>query len=163
MTLDWDPLPFQNMIRDFLDRRGWSQNDLAKQTGISQAVINRWMQPPDSDSPAGLVKPSDRTLRKLAPIVGHSEDALLRMVGRLQGAPPRVTARPPDLTALLADLDAAWDALSEERRGALSDAVRGVAQVHRPRRRNRRQFQSKRNEERDSDSISHATYALLTT
>jgi transcriptional regulator with XRE-family HTH domain len=134
----WDPTEFQTVLRDFLERRGWSQNQLASATGISQAVINRWLQPIESVSPAGLVQPTDKTLRKLAPVIGLPEHVLMRMAGRLPGGMPDQPQHPPELATLIADIETGWYAADPARRRIGEDVVRSVFNVHGQRRPGRR-------------------------
>jgi transcriptional regulator with XRE-family HTH domain len=134
----WDPTEFQSTIQEFLDRRGWTQNRLAQVTGISQAVINRWLQPVDTNSPAGLVQPTDKTLRKLAPVIGLPAHVLMRMAGRLPGGVPDQPQHPPELATLIADIETGWYAADPARRRIGEDVVRSVFNVHGQRRPGRR-------------------------
>lgn len=133
--MDWDPTEFQKAINGFLERHGWSQNDLARASGVSQAVLNRWMQPKGSPT---LIRPTDPSLRKLAPVLDIPHIELMRLAGRL-AADPAKRDRDPILTALQSDLDRGWDeSADEEWRARQADAIRSILGVHRGRRPNRR-------------------------
>lgn len=130
----WNPAEFQKVVREFLARRDWSQPQLAREAGISQAVVNRWL----SDDPEMLVQPTDPTLRKLAPVIGIPHNELMRMAGRLEGPSSPKGNRPTALLQFLADMEAGWLAADEQRRPFGEHIARTALPVPHKRRPNRR-------------------------
>lgn len=126
---EWDPTEFQATLRDFLGRRGWSQNELHFQTSISQGVINRWLH----EDARQVVQPTDATLRKLAPVIGLSHSELMRMAGRVHAEPPK-SRLPRRLSQFLADIEAGWLAADDARRQVGEEATRAIFNPHAPRR-----------------------------
>jgi transcriptional regulator with XRE-family HTH domain len=72
--------PFKTFVQDWLDRRGWSKARLAEAAGLNQSLMSRYLS---GDSRKRISRPSDASLRKLAPVLGESYESLLRMCGYL--------------------------------------------------------------------------------
>ena len=94
---------FQEFLRDWMARGGWSNADLARATGIDGSNIGRWFGPNPK-------RPSEENLRKLAAVLDVPHADLMRMAGRLEGEPTRTTS-PAD--PLRAELRARLSALEE--------------------------------------------------
>src|SRR5690348_7679298 len=106
---------FSKFLRGWLDRHSWNVPQLARASGIADAVIRRWLLPP------GVAKlPSNANLRKLAPVLEVPEDQLFRMCGYLAGDVGEIAEGDPDIVAL----KAVWRQLPEWRRRA----IRALAQ-----------------------------------
>lgn len=91
--------PFWEYLTDWLSARGWSANRLAEESGVAQTLVSRYIHP----NPRRRLRPTDVTLRRLAPVLGVPHDQLMRMAGRLdEGHMPtaaRMSARQQSLTA----------------------------------------------------------------
>lgn len=59
---------FATRLRNIMHRKGITQNDLSERTGITKAMINRYM--------AGQVTPSSYNSRKIAKVIGCSSSYL---------------------------------------------------------------------------------------
>lgn len=129
----WDPTEFQAAVNNFLSRRGWSQPELARVAGISQAVVNRWL----STDPQMVVQPTDPSLRKLAPVIGIPHLELMRMAGRLD-ATVTAPSKPADLEAFLRDMESGWLASEEHERPLRTEVARAAFPHHQRRPSNRR-------------------------
>lgn len=145
---------FRAFLQNWLDTSGWSQYQLALASGLTQSLISRWLSP----DPRRRTQPTNETLEKLAPVVGRSLDDLMRLAGRL---PPddQATARkdmPPQLAALLADIEAGWFA-SDTTERAIGERVSRAA-FHAPKRRNRAQS---RNSSLDASTDTSGNYEGL--
>jgi transcriptional regulator with XRE-family HTH domain len=67
---------FRAFLLEWLAGNEWNVPRLARESGIADAVIRRWINEP-------LKRPSDANLRKLAPVLGVETAELLRMCGYL--------------------------------------------------------------------------------
>ena len=68
-----------------------------------------------------------KTLRKLAPVIGLPHRELMRMAGRLSEEDMGSERRhPPELAALIADVEAGWYAADDERRRICAEVVRAI-------------------------------------
>ena len=63
---------FRSRLQDLLDERGWSQSALARATGLSQAVISKYL--------LGKSEPGARELGQIADAFGVTMDVLWRGV-----------------------------------------------------------------------------------
>ncbi|MGN0867943.1 MAG: helix-turn-helix domain-containing protein [Akkermansia sp.] len=63
---------FRSRLQDLLDERGWSQSALARATGLSQAVISKYL--------LGKSEPGARELGQIAEAFGVTMDVLWRGV-----------------------------------------------------------------------------------
>ena len=63
---------FRSRLQDLLDDRGWSQSALARATGLSQAVISKYL--------LGKSEPGARELGQIADAFGVTMDVLWRGV-----------------------------------------------------------------------------------
>ena len=106
---------FRAFLDAWLRGTGWTAADLARETGIQPPVISRWLR---SDAPA---RPTTDNLRLLAPILGVSEETLLRMAGHLSSKDP---VADPDMPR------AARDVL--QRVGWLANLLRSVEGIDDP-------------------------------
>ena len=131
---DWDPTEFQQTIQAWLDRTGMSQKQAADFCGISQAVLNRWMQ----TDRHYLVQPTDDTLARLAPKIGISHDELLRLAGRRKVAAP--SDKPAELIALLRDIENGYHQANENERSVRIEATRSLWPIQHKRRPNNRRI-----------------------
>jgi transcriptional regulator with XRE-family HTH domain len=78
-------MDFRTLVLEWLERRGWSRAQLAEAAGVSQSLLSKWLH--DEPHPR-RVRPGPESLRKLAPILGHSYADLLRTAGYLEDDVP---------------------------------------------------------------------------
>lgn len=97
----WDAAAFQKVVNDFLDRRGWSQNELSRQMSVSQTAVNRWLQP------TRATRPQYEQIVNLARLMQYPTEDLMRLCGYTYSASRR-TANDPALTSLLAMIESAY-------------------------------------------------------
>lgn len=88
---------FRDFLALWLQQRGWSANRLAEEAGIAQTLVSRYLNP----NPRRRIRPTDETLRKLAPVLGRSHDDLMRMVGRLDKTSDEVPPESDDTELLV--------------------------------------------------------------
>ncbi len=79
---------FADLIFAELRRRNISLREFAELAGVDHSTL--------STNINGKHRPSPATLRKVAPLVGRSEDELLTMVGHRSGNPPAPDPSTPD-------------------------------------------------------------------
>lgn len=123
---------FRELLRTRLAGRG-DLARLSETSGIASHVLGRWRD--------GIGRPTDINLRRLAPALGVPYEELARMCGYLPGEPDIQTDRHPQLTSLLAHIEAGWPAMDESARElaargaralfAVQPAPRGEANGHR--------------------------------
>jgi transcriptional regulator with XRE-family HTH domain len=92
-----------------LEKRRWSQRELARQSGISQPLISQTM--------SGEVSPSAEFCIKIAQALDESPEIVLRLAGIL---PPALPALPSDPPALQEMVELARRLTPEQLREALN-------------------------------------------
>ena len=162
----YDPTQFQAVLRDWMERNGYSQMAAAQTAGITQGVINRWLKPRGDPY---LVKPTVESLEKLAPYLsGVTLFELKAMTGNLspiereraglQG--DHVKPKNHRLAALLEDIEARWDELEEspDELQKNEDVTRVLWGLHHGRTR-----RSRKNEPKEADDSSRLHRLMLQT
>lgn len=113
---------FPTWLRARLDAQGWTKSDLERASGVHNSIIWRWMsEPPRRPTPANL--------KKIAPHLGVSYEDLMRMCGYLPGQPEVQNERHPQLTSLLAAIEAGWPAMDESARELAARGARALFAV----------------------------------
>jgi transcriptional regulator with XRE-family HTH domain len=108
---------FRTLLRSRLRERG-ALARLSQTSGIASHVLGRWR---DGDS-----RPSDTNLKRLAPALGVSYEALARMCGYLPDDAGHASSdRSPDESELLA----IYRQVPNEHRSTIKDMLRGL--IHR--------------------------------
>lgn len=92
--LDWAGVDtaIYTFLREFLSRPGWSQSRLAYETGLSQALISKWVH----SDPKRRSTPGPEALRAIAPVVGATHRRLMELAGHLD--PDEITNPETGLT-----------------------------------------------------------------
>lgn len=102
---------FRELLDSWLTRTRTSQAELSRRSGVPQNVISRWLG-------ANPTRPSPRNLERLAPVIGHDYEDLMKLAGYLPGE-VMAPDRDPDLIAV----EAAWPRLSNGVREAIKILV----------------------------------------
>lgn len=114
-------ITFADWLRDELERRGWSQSDLARKAGVHRQVINSYINHRRG-------KPDEDILRRVARAFGYSPETVFRAAGLLPPKPEssELTEKIVHLVNQMDDIDKAdvleYAALLRRRR-AERDAV----------------------------------------
>jgi transcriptional regulator with XRE-family HTH domain len=94
------------LIKDLLDRYGWSQSELSRRIGVSQQTISVWLS-------GGVLAPSIQTVHAVYQISGHS---MLRLLSIAYGWPMEEIGQRAVLDAATVD-----ESLTRKNRGHLID------------------------------------------
>jgi transcriptional regulator with XRE-family HTH domain len=88
------------LIKDLLERYGWSQSELSRRIGVSQQTISVWLS-------GGVLAPSIQTVHAVYQISGHS---MLRLLSIAYGWPMEEIAQHavPEAAAVDEDLTPFW-------------------------------------------------------
>lgn len=100
-----DVYNFRSRLQSLLDARGWSQSTLARMTGLSQAVISKYL--------LGKSSPGARELGQIAQAFGVSMDSMWYGVERAAASEQTATA---ELAELKRSLRIVFRAMSEPER-----------------------------------------------
>jgi len=163
LDMSWDPTEFQATVNALLERRGWSQNDLARATAtdeapngrISQTAVNAWLlhgRKPRPETQAILAEVSELDYDDLMQMCGYSK----RRVG--------ARARSPEVISLFTLIESSYDNTPDPhlRRAGINgiDAfVRSIWNAHPKRRPNRRRQEPEQPPK--EEGYAHLTYALI--
>jgi len=71
---------FAAWLEEEMQRRGWSQSELAKRAFLNRAVINKIL--------SRMTKPTPETLQAIARALGYPQELVFRKAGLLTDPPP---------------------------------------------------------------------------
>ena len=107
---------FQTFLKKRLVDQRWSVIRLSQETGISDAVIYRWLR---ADRPK---RPSDANLKRLVAALDTPYEELLKLAGYLPGE-ASIEEEDGDLAATIAETRAGWPHWDEGFRRAVRTLV----------------------------------------
>lgn len=112
------------LIEEWLRLHEATQAELARNSGVPQNVISKWVNGQvDEASPANL--------KKIAPTLGLTYEGLLREMGELPNDPSAAVLQvaPPRLAAFIAQVEAAFHTLTEPEWQVREEAGRALFAV----------------------------------